>query len=157
MTENWNALYLKPRTEKKVAERLFKKGFEVYLPLCTVRKRYSDRWKNVEEPLLKSYIFLGAEAGKNPEVLRTDGVMNYVQSTSSARIAVIKKEELMAIRNYLQQKVFDEMEWVGLRIGDLRVMKNSAFEGKQAHIVEIKKNTIRLVIEDLGFIWEVKK
>lgn len=157
LTENWNALYLKPRTEKKVAERLFQKGFEFCLPLCVVKKQYSDRWKNVEEPLLKSYIFVAAETSKNPDILRTDGVMNYVHSSTTGKVAIIKKSELDAIQDYLKQKVFDESEWNNLKLGDTALMTNPAFQGKQATVVEINKNTIKLVIEDLGFVWEVRR
>ncbi len=157
MTENWNALYLKPRTEKIVAERLVRKGFEVCLPLCIVNKQYSDRRKKVEEPLLKSYIFVAAEAFKNPDILRTEGVQNYVNSTTTGKVAVIKKSELDSIQDYLKQKVFDESEWLNLKLGDTPQMTNPAFQGKKATIVEVNKNTIKLVIEELGFIWEVRR
>lgn len=157
MTEIWNALYLKPRSEKKVEERLRLKGYEVFLPLAKVRKRYTDRWKEVDEPLLKSYIFIAAEMHKNPDVLRTEGVMNYVNSTTTGKVALIKKEELEAIRGYLQQRIFSEKDWEGLRRGDHIVLTNPAFQNKQAEVLEVKKNTIRLMIEDLGFVWEVRK
>lgn len=157
MTENWNALYLKPRTEKKVAERLSQKGYEVYLPLCVVKKQYSDRWKKVEEPLLKSYIFVAAEGSKNPDILRTDGVLNYVHSSTTGKLAVIKKAELDQIQDYLSQKVFEESEWDNLKLGDTLHLTNHVFQGKQATVVELNKNTIKLVIEDLGFVWEVKR
>lgn len=156
-TENWNALYLKPRTEKKVKERLIQKGFEVYLPVCIVKKKYSDRLKKVEEPLLKSYIFVLAEGNKNPEILRTDGVLNYVHSTATGKVAIIKKKELDDIQEYLSHKIFDESEWENLKIGDNTYLSNSAFQGKQATVMEIKKNTVKLIIEDLGFVWEVKR
>lgn len=157
MTENWNALYLRPRTEKKVAERLTQKGYEVYLPLCVVKKKYTDRWKKVEEPLLKSYIFVAFENSKNPDILRTDGVLNYVNSTTTGKVAVIKKNELDRIQDYLSQKVFEESEWENLKLGDTAQLTNHAFQGKQATVVEVNKNTIKLVIEDLGFVWEVKR
>jgi transcription antitermination factor NusG len=157
MTENWNALYLKPRTEKKVAERLSQKGYEVYLPLCIVKKQYSDRWKKVEEPLLKSYIFVAAEVSKNPDILRTDGVLNYVHSSTTGKLAVIKKAELDQIQDYLSQKVFEESEWNNLKLGDTLHLTNYVFQGKQATVVELNKNSIKLVIEDLGFVWEVKR
>jgi transcription antitermination factor NusG len=157
MTENWNALYLKPRTEKKVAQRLTKKGFDICLPLCVVKKKYSDRLKKVEEPLLKSYIFVAAEDSKNPEILRTDGILNYVNSTTTGKVALIKKAELDSIQDYLNQKVFNENEWNNLKLGDMPQMANPAFKGKQATVVEVNKNTIKLVIEDLGFLWEVRR
>ena len=157
MVENWNALYLRSRTEKKVAKLLTQKGFEICLPLCVVKKKYSDRWKKVEEPLLKSYIFVEAETINNPEILRTEGVVNYVKSTTTGRIAVIKKSELDGIQDYLSQKVFEESEWENVKLGDSKRIDNPIFQGKQATVVEVNKKTIKLVIEDLGFVWEVRR
>lgn len=157
MIENWNALYLRSRTEKKVAKSLKQKGFDIYLPLCTVKKKYSDRLKNVEEPLLKSYIFVAAEESKNPDILRTEGVLNYVYSTTTGKVALIKKSELDTIQNYLYHKVFDEIEWKNLKLGDTAPLSNPSFLGKHGTVVEVNKNTIKLVIEDLGFVWEVKR
>ena len=99
MSEYWNALYLKPRTEKKVAQLLKRKGIEYFLPLCQVRKQYSDRIKKVEEPLLKSYIFVRSTGAKNPDVLRTDGVLNYVLNSCTGKLAIIKQAELDEIKD----------------------------------------------------------
>lgn len=157
MPEYWNALYLKPRCEKKVATRLLSKGIDVFLPLAIIKKKYSDRFKRVEEPLLKSYIFVPAETTKNADILRTEGVMNYVYSTTTSKVAIIKKSELENIQNYLEHKIFEEQEWNHLQLGDTTVLTQHGFQGKQATIIEMKKNTIKLVIEDLGFVWEVSK
>ena len=47
----WHALYVRPRSEKKVANELIDMGFEVYLPVITVVRQWSDRRKKVIEPL----------------------------------------------------------------------------------------------------------
>ena len=54
----WHVLYTKPRHEIKALERLAKKGFEVYCPMKTTLKQWSDRKKKVSVPLLPSYIFI---------------------------------------------------------------------------------------------------
>jgi hypothetical protein len=48
----WFALYTKPRNEKKVTETLAALGIEVYCPLVTTIKQWSDRKKKVESPLI---------------------------------------------------------------------------------------------------------
>ena len=55
---NWHVLYTKPRHEIKTLERLAQNGFEVYCPMKTTLKQWSDRKKKVSEPLLPSYIFI---------------------------------------------------------------------------------------------------
>ena len=44
----WYALYVKPRSEKKVATRLTNLGFEVCVPTQQVMRQWSDRKKKVE-------------------------------------------------------------------------------------------------------------
>ena len=56
--KKWVAIYTKPRHEKLVKEQLLKKGYDVYLPLLTEKRRWSDRKKLVEFPLFKSYNFM---------------------------------------------------------------------------------------------------
>ena len=55
---HWFAVYTKSRNEKKVYERLIDEGYEAYLPLQKRLKQWSDRKKWVEEPLLRSYVFV---------------------------------------------------------------------------------------------------
>jgi transcription antitermination factor NusG len=157
LTEHWNALYLKPRTEKKVSLLLKLKGIESFLPLCHVRKKYSDRIKNVEEPLLKSYIFVRNTGPKNPEVLRTDGVLNYVLNSCTGKLALIKQTELDEIKDYLSQKIFEESELDTIKLGDTKTMHAAPFNGRQGQVIEVKKNKIKFIIEELGFVWEVSR
>ena len=57
-SEKWIAVYTKPRHEKTVSNDLYKKGYEVYLPLLREKRKWSDRKKWIEFPLFKSYLFV---------------------------------------------------------------------------------------------------
>ena len=74
----WFALYTKPRNEKKVAENLAALGIEVYCPLVTTIKQWSDRKKKVESPLIPSYVFVKIEEANRKEVFQVSGVVQYV-------------------------------------------------------------------------------
>ncbi|MFM8963419.1 MAG: transcription termination/antitermination NusG family protein, partial [Sphingomonadales bacterium] len=54
----WFVVYTKTLTEKKVAERLRQMGWEVYLPLYTTIRQWSDRKKKLERPLIISVVFV---------------------------------------------------------------------------------------------------
>ena len=54
----WLVIYTKPRQEKKLAERLQQAGYTVYCPTQRMKKRWSDRWKWIEQPLFTSHIFI---------------------------------------------------------------------------------------------------
>ena len=51
---SWYALYTRPRNEKKAAELLVEKEFEVYLPLIQKVSQWKDRRKKVDMPLFNS-------------------------------------------------------------------------------------------------------
>jgi transcription antitermination factor NusG len=78
--KKWYAIYTNPRAEKKTAEKLHEKGIEVYLPLQTTIKQWSDRKKKVEEPLFKSYLFVCIHfEAERLSVLETQGVVKFVR------------------------------------------------------------------------------
>lgn len=54
----WNVLYLKPRTEKKIATICAAMGLEYYLPLRMERKIYQRRAVTTMLPLFPSYFFV---------------------------------------------------------------------------------------------------
>jgi len=54
----WYALHTRSRHEKKISEKLTSKGVAHYLPLNTIYRRWSDRYKQVAEPLFSCYVFV---------------------------------------------------------------------------------------------------
>ena len=73
MASNWYALYTKPRSEKKVLDRLLEQEIEAYLPLQKKLRQWKDRKKWVEVPLINSYIFVKIEHKDYFNVLDTVG------------------------------------------------------------------------------------
>src|ERR1035441_10918918 len=47
----WVLLFVHANRERKVAEGLQTKGYEVFLPMHTVRRQWSDRVKTYDAPL----------------------------------------------------------------------------------------------------------
>lgn len=56
-SQAWFALAVITRKEKSVARTLRAKGYEAFLPLQVVRRRWSDRMRDVELPLFPGYVF----------------------------------------------------------------------------------------------------
>jgi transcription antitermination factor NusG len=104
--KKWYAIYTNPRAEKKVASLLSNKGFEVYLPLQTTLKQWSDRKKKVEEPLFKSYVFVHILFEKEHlDLLNTAGVVKFVRIGKD--LSPIRPEIIRAIQLSLEN--FDEL------------------------------------------------
>jgi transcriptional antiterminator RfaH len=78
-TPQWFAAYTRSRAEKQVARELEKQGIEYYLPLYTTIRQWSDRKKKVEEPLIRSYIFVHIVEKEYLPVLQVPGVVTIVR------------------------------------------------------------------------------
>lgn len=76
--KHWFALLVKPRHEKAVSAALRSKHYEEFLPLRSVRQKWSDRFKVVEMPLLPGYTFCRFDPSDKVNVLRTPGIRKVV-------------------------------------------------------------------------------
>jgi transcription antitermination factor NusG len=75
----WYAVYTKARFEKKVYNDLLLKGIECYLPLKKEKRQWSDRIKEVEEPLIRGYIFVRIKLKFYYDVLVVPGAISFVR------------------------------------------------------------------------------
>lgn len=99
--KKWYAIYVKSRTEKKVAAELEAEALDFYLPLEKRLKQWSDRRKWVEEPLFRSYIFVHIEAQDYYRAL-VRGTVKYVSFEGKA--APVPPQQIEAIKVYLNEK-----------------------------------------------------
>src|SRR5579862_5484514 len=72
----WFALAVIPRKEKITAQTLRLKGYEDFLPLYTVKRRWSDRVKEVELPLFPGYVFCRFDPGIRLPILKIPSVIS---------------------------------------------------------------------------------
>jgi len=145
---NWHAFYTKPRTEKKLAERLSAKGFEVYAPTHTVMKQWSDRIKKVEEPLFRSYVFVNIGPKDYLEILQTPGTVAMVRWLGKP--AIIRDEEIVAIKEFLSLSSGMEIEMRDFKKGDKLRVKYGNLENATGIVVRQTKQKVILEIEKLG-------
>lgn len=99
MAKKWFALYTKSRTEKKVNQELVDKEIECYLPLEKKLKLWSDRKKWVEEPFIRSYIFVNIEESNLQKALNTPGVVTVIRF--SGKPAPVREEQIKIIQSVL--------------------------------------------------------
>src|SRR5271155_4132413 len=79
----WFALQVRTRNEAGVAEQLNRQGYERFLPLYKVRKRWSDRIKEVDAPLFPGYLFCRFNPQDRLPILKTPGVIQIVGFNNS--------------------------------------------------------------------------
>ena len=150
----WYVLYTKPRQEKKVTEALLKTGINAYCPLVTMVKQWSDRKKKVQEPLLKSYVFVNVEEGKREEVFQVNGIVRYLFWLGKP--AVVRDEEIQALEKALEG-VTTSFEVLPLKKEEKIKISEGPFKGFEGIVKHINKSNIQLMLVDLGFLVSIKK
>lgn len=81
--EPWYALWVRSRHEKSVTEILQNKGVETFLPLCKSRRRWSDRVREVQLPLIPGYVFCRFDVTHRMPILTTPGVVQIVGASKT--------------------------------------------------------------------------
>ena len=153
-TKVWRAVYTKPRNEKKVAERLEQQGIEVYCPVQTTLKQWSDRKKKVSVPVFPSYVFLHVNAKESDTVLQDPSVLNYVYWLGKP--AIIREDEIESIRSFLTENMDRPLEIVNYREGENVEIFTGPFKGHKGTIDKIKTGKLSLLIESLGMLIRVE-
>jgi len=76
----WFAVHTRTRYEKRAGSELQEKGVETFVPLLSVRHKWSDRRRLIHEPLFPSYVFVRIIPTQSLRVavLRTLGVTGFV-------------------------------------------------------------------------------
>lgn len=77
---SWFAVRTRSRHEKLVARQLETQGIQSFLPIVSKIHQWTDRRKEVHEPLFSGYTFVRLDPGSSDRVrvLQTQGVVNFV-------------------------------------------------------------------------------
>lgn len=146
----WYPIYTRSRAEKKTELELSRKNIICYLPLKKVVKQWSDRKKTVEEPLLKSYIFVYISAKEYAEVLMTYGITRFIYF--SGQIAYIPNKQLEDLKLLLANAKDLEVIDHNISLGEKVLIKAGPFKGIIAELVSLKnKKGIVLRLQNLGY------
>lgn len=147
---HWYALYTKARWEKKVQRELELQGYTHYLPLVTRLKQWSDRKKKVEEPLLKSYVFVKVSEKEYYDVLMIDGVVKYI--TFEGKAAPIPEWQIEAIRKTVNNHLPFELTGEKLQPGEHVKIREGDLKGLEGEIINVRgKDRLVIRIESVGY------
>jgi transcription antitermination factor NusG len=151
---NWYVIYTKPKWEKKVANRLQKSGIAVYCPMVTQIKQWSDRKKNVEIPLIPSYVFVNIEEKNRNHVFEVPGVVRYLFWLGKP--AVVREVEILALQESLKETL-SSVEITTYKTGDTINIADGPFKGKEGITKQVSKNKLQLVLKELGMLITLTK
>ena len=134
---SWYALQVRSRKEGYVASQIQGQGFECYLPTYKSVRKWSDRTKEVEQPLFPGYLFCRFEFQNRRPVVTTPGVLQIVGYGRTA--ASVSHEEIQA----LQLAVASEMPkqpWPYLEVGQRVRVNYGTLSGLEGILVSVKGN-----------------
>lgn len=148
--KNWYALYTAPRAEKKVSERFMTVGIEHYLPLQKVKRRWSDRIKEVIVPVVNGYIFVHIPTSQLREVLNVYGAIAYIRE--EGRPVPIPDDQINRLRfmvDYSDEPVVFCPE--DFAPGQIITISRGPMQGLMGELIKIKgKHKVLIRIEKMG-------
>ena len=138
----WFALRVKPRFEKTVATIARNKGYEEFLPLHRCRRRWSDRFTEVDLPLFPGYVFCQLNPEFRLPLLTIPGVLHFI---GIGRIpAPIDDEEIAALQTAMLSGVWAE-PWPFLDVGQRVRLEEGPLAGLEGLLIEVRKKQ-RLIV-----------
>ena len=145
----WYPVYTHPRAEKKAYQALISKGLETYLPLHRQLKQWSDRKKWVEEPFIKSYLFVKIKEHEQTEVTMTKGVARFIYF--SGKIASMPNRQIEELKLLMASPYELEVTEENLQPGEKIVIKAGPLKGLVGEIITYRsQKQLLLRLENLG-------
>lgn len=145
----WYPVYTQPRAEKKAYQALINKGVETYLPLQRQRKQWSDRKKWVEEPFIKSYLFVHIAEHEKTEVLMTKGIARFIYF--SGEVAAMPDRQIDDLKLIMATPYELEITEENLQPGEKVIIKAGPLKGMIGEMISYKsQKQLMMRLENLG-------
>lgn len=151
--KKWFVIYTKVNQEIKVAEQLNLINIISYCPTVKIVKQYSDRKKKILKPLIPSYVFVFIEEDKRNDVFSVLGVVRYMFWLGKP--ALVREREIELMKYYLNGE-YQEVLLSNFKKGQFHRISEGVFSGKIGQVIEVQKNKIRLQLEGLGMVVNLK-
>jgi len=135
----WYAVYTAPRAEKKVSERFSDAGIEHYLALQKVKRRWSDRVKEVIVPVVNGYIFVRIAQMDFDKVTKVYGAIAFVRE--GGQPVPIPDKQIESLQQMVECS--DEpVEFciINFERGESITITKGPLEGMMGELIEVKGN-----------------
>jgi transcription antitermination factor NusG len=139
---SWFALRVRPKHERTAAITLGRQGFDEYVPLHRVRRRWSDRTKEMDAVLFPGYIFCRFSREERLRVLNSPGVEAIVGFGKTD--VPVDDAEINAVRTLIAAGR-PLAPWPYLRIGQNVAIENGPLAGLRGVVLR-DENAWRVVV-----------
>ncbi len=138
----WFALRVRPQHEKSAALVLANKGLQAYLPLYPSRRRWSDRYRELQLPLFPGYLFCRFSPLDRLRVETTPSILYIV--TWGPHLQTVPDSEIAAVQNILASGL-PATPYPYLKEGDFVYLHRGPLQGLEGILVQVK-NLLRVVV-----------
>ena len=134
---SWYALQVRSRKENYVESQILGKGFECLLPTYKSVRQWSDRKKELEQPLFPGYLFCRFNFQERRPVITIPGVL---QILGNGRVGIpVSDDEISALRLAVSSGR-PKQPWPYLQVGQRVRVNYGTLTGLEGILVNVKGN-----------------
>jgi transcription antitermination factor NusG len=134
---SWFALQVRSRKEASVANQLGAQGYDCLLPLYKSSRQWSDRVKEVEQPLFPGYLFCKFDFQNRRPLVTTPGVLQIVGIGKTA--TPIAEAEIAALQ-LAQVSGLPSQPWPYMELGERVRVNYGNLNGLEGILINFKGN-----------------
>ncbi len=150
---NWYVLHTKPRSEKRVEQKLLSLGINAYCPTRPEIRFWSDRKKRIDVPLLPSIVLVNIDDKDINKVFISPLVVRYMFWLGKR--AQVRQSEIDILKKYLNGDYnFINSEFSNIKIGDNFSL--SSFNNEYGIVNRISNNNIWIFLKSIGYCVKLK-
>lgn len=150
---NWYVLYSRPNAEKKLAALLTERGIEAYCPTRTEVRRWSDRKKKVQVPVLPSMVLVNIKFSQKNEVFDVPAAVRFLYWAKVP--AIVTNEEVEALKESLSSKKTIGSKTEKIQPGQKIDLSPLGFEGQHGKVKYVSGNQCWVILESIGYVVKV--
>jgi len=133
----WYALHVRSRKESYIASQIQGQDYECLLPTYKSIRNWSDRVKELEQPLFPGYLFCRFDFQSRRQVVTTPGVLQIV---GYGRTAIpVSDEEIQALQLAVSSGIAKQ-PWPYLEVGQRVRVNHGTLAGLEGILVNVKGN-----------------
>lgn len=140
--------------EKKAADLLEQMGVEFFLPIQTVKRKWSDRTKMVDVLLLPRYIFIHCKNAERVHILeKVRSITGFMKDRDLGRSATIRDKDLDTFRRMVDYEDTPVIiDHVSFSPGDRVRVKCGPLMDRECELIEVlNKKYVAVSLSVLGY------
>ena len=131
----WYAVQVRSGLESRVADCLDRQGHELFLPTFKVRRKWSDRVKELERPLFAGYLFCRFDANNRLPILMTPHVIQVLGV--GKKPSPVSDAEIESVRAVIRCGL-PSQPWPYLHVGQRVSIQHGPLRGLEGILLVLK-------------------